>query len=539
MNLFCIKKFEKEKTLEKKSTTKTMINESDFEMIKNNNSYCNQTKKRSIMNCKIRIIRRSYSLNNISDLKSFSNLQKLYWTKKRIENLKPDNKFMESFLSKYTNNQSPYTKVKKIFGKSNSNTCSSELIIIDYPNHTEEKNIIKTNAFENEDDTKETINKNMKFFKGNWKNIAGDSDITEMHSQDFENENKGSINYIKRKNIPYFFMKINENKYIKKINKIPKYIKYKGIKNTENKNTQKNIINNCSNFKGKLINEIPIKTNVISQKSYKIKNYILNINQNNQIQQKTNSQNILSKTINFNNNRLNLCHKKDLTGNILKKKIKHKTKNYIKKVCTKYINTKKQNAKTEKINLNYLFIKNTEIPREAVNLNFSKKFIESSGKIQMRKNKLLSENLLSFKKKLAINKISKKYLNAQITTSQLKNTYKVKSIIKKTLILNENFKDCEITFQKTNNTENFDDNQKKMNIISSNNSTFNTVHFANVKNTKNCSKDKAKIDKYGKLKKNKNSDICFSINKNSKIKYKYNNNTYKIIRNKDAAKKNG
>ena len=521
MNLLCLKNTEKEKIIEKSIIPKTIINQFDFE-IKKNNSYSDIFQKSNTIDYDIKKIKNSFSLNNISYLKKISNLRTLYCIQK-IENSKTENKPIESFETNYINNQSLHTKIKSFFGKPLSKTCSSELIIIDYPNHTEEKNKFKRIELENGDNTNSIINNNINNVKGNWRNIEGDIDLTEMNSQDFENENNNSnINYIKRKNLPYCLMTIQENKYLKKVNKIPKYNQLKKIKNFGYKNTQKNRVSNYSNYNKKLINVMRIKINDASQKNCIIEKYSLNASPKSTLRQKNNSQNIFSRTIDINNKKIKKAHKKDFTGNVLKEKIKikNKYKKYIKKLCNKYIKSKRNISKAEKINFNYLIIKKNEISPEIENsINNQKKYPKSSRKNQTKNNMLLkSDNLLLFQKKLAINKMNNNYLNTQEITSQSKNTCKIKSIIKKTLTIGENIKDYELTFQKTDNTENFDDkNQKKTNIINSNSSTFNTNNLTNIKDKKNGSRNKIVI-KYIKIIKNENSGKCFEISKNKKIK---------------------
>ena len=532
MNLLCIKNTVKEKIIEKKSTTKTMINQPDFETIKNNTTYINIFQKNNPINYNIKQIKKSFSQNNISYIKRIFSSRELYSTNEKIENLKINHK------PKYINNKTFINKKRSFLEKSRSKTCSSELVVIDYPNSTEEKNKIKTNILENGNNTNEIINNNINNFKGDLENIKGDSDITEMHNQDFENN---IINSVKKNNIPYCFMKINENKFFKKMNTTQKYNQHKKTPNLENKNIPKNNINNYSNLRKNLINMMPIKFTEISQKNYNIKKYNLDFRPKSRIRRKNKSQNILSRTIKINDNINKQFNKKGISGNIFKKKTKNKSKINFKNLCNKYINSKKNNAKIGKINLNYLFVKNNEIPTETANfINSTKKYGGSSRKIQSKKlNLLKSDNLQLFKNKLAKNKKHKYYyLNTQIPTNKLKKDYKIKSIIKKNLTISENLGECEIEFQKNIKTENFDDkNQTKKDILTINSSIFNTIQLANIKDIKNSSRTKNKIGKNVKDTKNENSSKNFGLSKNNRIKFDQ-NKTCKTIRIKGGLKKN-
>ena len=115
MNLLCLKNTEKEKIIEKSLISKTMINQYDFE-IKKNHSYSDIFYKSSTIDYDIKKIKNSFSLNNIFYLKKISNLRKLYSVEK-TENLKTDNKPLESFETNYINNQSLHSKIKSFFEK--------------------------------------------------------------------------------------------------------------------------------------------------------------------------------------------------------------------------------------------------------------------------------------------------------------------------------------------------------------------------------------------------------------------------------------
>ena len=108
MNLLCIRNTVKEKIIEKKSTTKTMINQPDFETIKNNTTYINIFQKNNPINYNIKQIKKSFSQNNISYIKRIFNSRELYSSNKKIENLKINHK------PKYINNKTFINKKRSL-----------------------------------------------------------------------------------------------------------------------------------------------------------------------------------------------------------------------------------------------------------------------------------------------------------------------------------------------------------------------------------------------------------------------------------------